>query len=174
VEVQFLPWHRAWSHSFTLAAVLGLITGVLFGSIQAGLVAFLGMSAHIVEDQLGYLGSNLFWPITKERPAGARLLHSGDAIPNFLAVWTALVLILFNLDRFSAPCRIATAVRSPDLFWRFAASTRADLDWRVCMGAAQSSGATCGGAAGRHRGGIGRDGSVTILDYQFRVADFAL
>ena len=74
VEVQFLPWHRAWSHSFTLAALLGLITGVLFGSVQAGLVAFLGMSAHIVEDQLGYLGSNLFWPITKERSAGARLL----------------------------------------------------------------------------------------------------
>jgi len=103
VEVQFLPWHRAWSHSFTLAALLGLLTGLLFGSVQAGLVAFLGMSAHIVEDQLGYLGSNLFWPITKDRSAGARLLHSGDAIPNFLAVWTALVLILFNLDRFSAP-----------------------------------------------------------------------
>ncbi len=105
VEVQFLPWHRAWSHSFTLAALLGLITGVLFGSVQAGLVAFLGMSAHIVEDQLGYLGSNLFWPFTKERSGGARLLHSGDAIPNFLAVWTALGLILFNLDRFSAPAQ---------------------------------------------------------------------
>ncbi len=103
VAVQFLPWHRAWSHSFTLAALLGLITGVLFGSIAAGLVAFVGMSAHIVEDQLGYLGSNLFWPFTKERSAGARLLHSGDAIPNFLAVWTALALILFNLDRLSAP-----------------------------------------------------------------------
>jgi hypothetical protein len=66
VEIQFLPWYRAWSHSFTLAALLGLITGVLLGSVQAGLVAFLGMSAHVVEDQLGYLGSNLFWPITKE------------------------------------------------------------------------------------------------------------
>jgi membrane-bound metal-dependent hydrolase YbcI (DUF457 family) len=113
VEVQFLPWHRAWSHSFTLAALLGLITGVLFGSVQAGLVAFLGMSAHIVEDQLGYLGSNLFWPITKERSAGARLLHSGDAIPNFLAVWTALVLILFNLDRFSAPVQNRDPMLTP-------------------------------------------------------------
>ena len=98
-----MPWHRAWSHSFTLAALLGLITGVLLGSVQAGLVAFLGLSAHVVEDQLGYLGSNLLWPITRGRSAGARLLHSGDAIPNFLAVWTALALILFNLDRFSAP-----------------------------------------------------------------------
>ncbi len=117
VEVQFLPWHRAWSHSFTLAAVLGLITGLLFGSIQAGLVAFLGMSAHIVEDQLGYLGSNLFWPITKERSAGARLLHSGDAIPNFLAVWTALVLILFNLDRFSAPVQNRDPLLTPVIYF---------------------------------------------------------
>jgi membrane-bound metal-dependent hydrolase YbcI (DUF457 family) len=117
VEVQFLPWHRAWSHSFTLAALLGLITGVLFGSLQAGLVAFLGMSAHVVEDQLGYLGSNLFWPITKERSAGARLLHSGDAIPNFLAVWTALVLILFNLDRFSAPVQNRDPVLTPVIYF---------------------------------------------------------
>jgi membrane-bound metal-dependent hydrolase YbcI (DUF457 family) len=117
VEVQFLPWHRAWSHSFTLAALLGLITGVLFGSVQAGLVAFLGMSAHVVEDQLGYLGSNLFWPITKERSAGARLLHSGDAIPNFLAVWTALVLILFNLDRFSAPVQNRDPLLTPLIYF---------------------------------------------------------
>ena len=117
VEVQFLPWHRAWSHSFTLAALLGLITGVLFGSVQAGLVAFLGMSAHIVEDQLGYLGSNLFWPFTQDRSAGARLLHSGDAIPNFLAVWTALVLILFNLDRFSAPIQNREPMLTPLIYF---------------------------------------------------------
>jgi membrane-bound metal-dependent hydrolase YbcI (DUF457 family) len=116
VEVQFLPWHRAWSHSFTLAALLGVIAAVLFGSIQAGLVAFLGLSAHVVEDQLGYLGSNLFWPITKERSAGARLLHSGDAIPNFLAVWTALVLVLFNLDRFSAPVQNRAPFFDPLIF----------------------------------------------------------
>ena len=97
--------------------MLGLITGVLFGSLQAGLVAFFGMSAHIVEDQLGYLGSNLFWPITQERSAGARLLHSGDAIPNFLAVWTALVLILFNLDRFSAPVQNRNPLLIPVIYF---------------------------------------------------------
>jgi len=117
VEVQFLPWHRAWSHSFTLAAVLGVLMALLFQSITAGLVAFMGMSAHIVEDQLGYLGSNLFWPFTKERSAGARLLHSGDAIPNFLAVWTALVLILFNLDRFSAPAQNRAPVLDPLIYF---------------------------------------------------------
>jgi len=75
------------------------------------------MSAHIVEDQLGYLGSNLFWPLTKERSAGARWLHSGDAIPNFLAVWTALVLILFNLDRFSAPMQNREPLFNPLIYF---------------------------------------------------------
>ena len=117
VEVQFLPWHRAWSHSFTLAGALGVLTALFTQSITAGLVAFVGMSAHIVEDQLGYLGSNLFWPLTQERSAGARLLHSGDAIPNFLAVWTALILILFNLDRFSAPVQNRPPLLDPPVYF---------------------------------------------------------
>ena len=29
------------------------------------------------------------------------MLRSGDAIPNFLTFWSAIALILFNLDRFS-------------------------------------------------------------------------
>jgi membrane protein implicated in regulation of membrane protease activity len=29
------------------------------------------------------------------------LIHSGDAIPNFLTVWMACALTLFNLDRFT-------------------------------------------------------------------------
>jgi membrane-bound metal-dependent hydrolase YbcI (DUF457 family) len=117
VEVQFLPWHREWSHSLTLAAILGLIVGLIGNSAQAGLVAAFGMAAHILEDQLGYLGSNLFWPLTKERSAGLKLIHSGDAIPNFLAVWTALVLILFNLDRFSAPVQNRLPMLEPLSFF---------------------------------------------------------
>jgi len=34
------------------------------------------------------------------------MIHSGDAIPNFLTVWTAVAIILFNLDRFSAQPRL--------------------------------------------------------------------
>lgn len=117
VEVQFLPWHRAWSHSFTLAALLGLGLALIFQSITLGLIVFVGMSAHIIEDQLGYLGSNLFWPITKERSSGARLIHSGDAIPNFLAVWIALQVIVFNLDRFSAPVQNRSPLLEPLSFW---------------------------------------------------------
>ena len=100
VRVHFLAWHRRWSHSLTLAAALGLLSGILLGK-WAGLVVGLGLVGHILEDQLGHMGSNLLYPFTKRRSGGLRLLHSGDAIPNFLTVWTAVALILFNLDRFS-------------------------------------------------------------------------
>jgi membrane-bound metal-dependent hydrolase YbcI (DUF457 family) len=100
VEIQFLPWHRAWSHSLVLAMFLGLTAGLLINA-ALGWVIFAGMAVHILEDQLGYIGSNLLWPLTDTRTGGLRLIHSGDAIPNFVTVWTALVLILFNLDRFT-------------------------------------------------------------------------
>ena len=104
VEIQFLPWHRSWSHSLVLAGFLGLAAGLLIDVIP-GLVIFAGMAVHISEDQLGYMGSNLLWPLTENRTGGLRLVHSGDAIPNFVTVWAALVLTLFNLDRFSSHTR---------------------------------------------------------------------
>ncbi len=117
--VHFLDWHRRWSHSLTLAAVLGLVVAGVAALAEwlrrgalshtpmwAGLVAGLGFAGHVLEDQLGFMGSNLFYPFTKERSLGLQLLHSGDAIPNFLTVWTAAALILFNLDRFSASPRL--------------------------------------------------------------------
>ncbi len=72
--------------------------GLLLGS-TAGLVAGLGYAAHVLEDQLGFMGSNLFWPFTKRRFDGAHLLHSGDTVPNLVTVWLSLTLILLNLDR---------------------------------------------------------------------------
>ena len=105
LHVHFLDWHRRWSHSLTLAAAVGLVTGLLFGK-WAGIVAGLGFAGHVLEDQLGFMGSNIFYPFTKERSTGLQLLRSGDAIPNFLTVWTSVALILFNLDRFSAQPRL--------------------------------------------------------------------
>lgn len=100
IEIDFLPWHRSWSHSLVLAAFFGLAAGLLINVIL-GWVIFAGMAVHILEDQLGYMGSNLFWPLTEDRSGGLRLMHAGDPTPNFVTVWTALVLILFNLDRFT-------------------------------------------------------------------------
>ncbi|HNT77496.1 MAG TPA: metal-dependent hydrolase [Anaerolineae bacterium] len=108
--VHFLDWHHRWTHSLLLAVGVGLLMGLLIGLLTGdwhlgrwgGLVTWLGFSGHILEDQLGHMGSNLFWPLTHHRIPGPGLIHAGDAIPNFLTVWTSLALILFNLDRFSA------------------------------------------------------------------------
>jgi len=101
LHVHFLDWHRRWSHSLTLAAVVGVGVWLTLGK-WAGIVMGLGFAGHILEDQLGFMGSNLFYPFTEQRTIGLQLLRSGDAIPNFLTVWTSVTLILFNLDRFSA------------------------------------------------------------------------
>lgn len=100
VSISFLPWHRAWSHSLTVAIGMGVIAGLSWGWL-AGTVAALGCIVHVIEDQLGAMGSNLVWPFTRVRFPGLNLIRSGDAIPNFLTVWLACSLTLFNLDRFS-------------------------------------------------------------------------
>jgi hypothetical protein len=98
LHIEFLPWHRTWSHSLVLAAACGVLMGLLLGP-AAGMVAAFAFAAHVLEDQLGYLGSNLFWPFTKRRSNGMKLMHSGDTIPNMLTVWISLMLLLLNLDR---------------------------------------------------------------------------
>lgn len=117
LRVRFLDWHRRWSHSLTVAAALGLLTG-RFGALAerlmgratgtpfwAGAVVGLGLLGHVLQDQLGHMGSNLLYPFTRERTPGLGLIRSSDAVPNFLAVWTATMLILFNVDRFSGQPR---------------------------------------------------------------------
>ncbi len=112
--VHFLDWHHRWTHSLLLAAGVGLVAGLLLtlltgptNGLWAGALVALGFAGHILEDQMGHMGSNLFWPLTRKRIPGPGLIHAGDAIPNFLTVWTALTLILFNLDRFSGAPRFA-------------------------------------------------------------------
>ena len=100
VEVVFLPWHRAWTHSLLMALLLGL-AGTVIAPVY-GLAMALAVLAHALVDQLGFMGSNLFFPLARRRIRGMGLLHSGDALPNFLTVWISGALILFNLDRFSA------------------------------------------------------------------------
>jgi membrane-bound metal-dependent hydrolase YbcI (DUF457 family) len=99
VEVTFLPWHRAWSHSLAMVLCLGVV-GWLFAPV-CGLAMALAALAHVLEDQLGLMGSSIFFPLTHRRVPGLGLIRSGDAIPNFLTVWIGLVVILLNLDRFS-------------------------------------------------------------------------
>jgi membrane-bound metal-dependent hydrolase YbcI (DUF457 family) len=108
VHADFLPWHRTWSHSLLLALACGVAAYCVWGGL-AGVVTVLGFSAHVLEDQLGHMGSNLFWPITSKRGRGLGLLHSGDAIPNMLTVWLSLTILLVNLDRAQSVPMLAIA-----------------------------------------------------------------
>lgn len=131
-QIEFLPWHRQWSHSLVLALALGILLGVLISPV-AGLVGGLGYAIHVLEDQLGYMGSNLFWPFTRRRLDGMRLVHSGDAMPNMVTVWLSLTLLLLNLDRASETPLIAVgpflafAVALPSLALLFVYARR---KWR--------------------------------------------
>lgn len=110
LRVHFLDWHHRWSHSVFLAALVGAVAWLVltlvgvtsFTARWGGLLTGLGFLGHVLEDQLGHMGSNLFWPLTRQRIPGPGFIHASDAIPNFLVVWTSVALILFNLDRFSA------------------------------------------------------------------------
>jgi membrane-bound metal-dependent hydrolase YbcI (DUF457 family) len=101
IEATFLPWHRAWSHSLLLAAAVALLVAVASRPLYGALVG-IGVTAHILGDQLGYMGSNLLWPLTRRRTRGLGLFHSGDALPNLFCVWLGTSLIVYNLDRFAA------------------------------------------------------------------------
>ncbi len=107
IKMDFLSWHRRWSHSLTMGLFLGICGWLLLGlfmgfskSFVYGMVITAGFWIHILEDQLGYMGSNLFWPFTKEKSIGTKSMHSGDAMPNFTTVWLALAIIFFNMNQY--------------------------------------------------------------------------
>ena len=112
-DLEFLPWHREWSHALTIGLFLGILwmlgcfVPALFGKTIAacwtlgwqGFVTIAGCYAiHVVEDQLGHMGSNLFFPFTKKRTEGLHWMHSGDGLPNFTAVWLSCLIIFYNLS----------------------------------------------------------------------------
>lgn len=103
----WLPWHRTWSHSYVLGAflaipvflatwMLGLYHWWLYGA-----AAFLGFAVHITEDMTGHIGGSLFWPFHKPRAEGYELFKASDPRTNFSVNYTCIVLILWNVDRFS-------------------------------------------------------------------------
>lgn len=95
VEIDFLPWHRNWSHSLTVGAFLAGIASI--STWHAGVVVFGAYVIHVIEDQMGHMGSNLFFPFTKKRAPGLKMMHSGDAFPNFAGVWLCCLLIFWNV-----------------------------------------------------------------------------
>ena len=109
VSVRFLDWHRRWTHSLLLAPIIGLCIALVTGwlcnwstALWTGIVSWIGFSAHVLQDQLGFLGCNLWWPVSRRQKPGLGLFHASDVLPNFVTVWLSLLLILFNLDRYGS------------------------------------------------------------------------
>ncbi len=97
LRIVFLPWHRDYSHSLTMGVIIALLLMVI--STKLALVALLAFWGHVLEDQLGYMGSNLFWPATSERFEGLKLMHSNQAFGNSLTVFTALFIVLWKFSK---------------------------------------------------------------------------
>lgn len=95
IEIGFLPWHRSWSHSLPLGLLLAAVAACC--TWKASVVVLGAYLAHVIEDQLGHMGSNLFFPFNRKRISGLRRMHSGDALPNFATVWFCGLLIFWNL-----------------------------------------------------------------------------
>ncbi len=134
VEIVFLPWHRTWSHSFTLGLLIALIVGLFtWFMVPEGpnpelysiprwllypLIILFGSMVHIIEDSTGFMGNNLFYPFTKDRTNGLGLMSAAEAIPNFLFVWTSIIAIMYNLDRFRwAPEATPPGIENPVTFF---------------------------------------------------------
>jgi membrane-bound metal-dependent hydrolase YbcI (DUF457 family) len=108
----FLPWHRNWSHSLVMGALFGAV-GALIWDWRVAVVIFAGNAAHVLEDQMGLMGSNLFFPLTRRRTTGMKLMRSGDALPNFAAVWLSCLFIFWNVARYSPPSYLTAGLT----FW---------------------------------------------------------
>jgi hypothetical protein len=102
VRIEFIPWHRQWSHSLTFAAGLGVLAGWFWGLTGAAIAAG-ACGLHILADQLGFMGSNLFFPFSTERRPGYQLVKSDNALANFITVWVSCLLIYWNLARMAPP-----------------------------------------------------------------------
>jgi len=107
VFFNWLPWHRTWTHSYVLgamlavpAAVIPLLLGIPLWWLY-GLVAFIGFATHITEDMTGHIGGSLLWPIMPQRTEGFELFKASDPRTNFSVIYSAFVLSIFNIDRFS-------------------------------------------------------------------------
>ena len=133
MEIVFLPWHRQWSHSFTLGMLIAFLVGlVTFFTIPEGphpelytiprwmlypLIILFGSMVHIIEDSTGFMGNNLFYPFTKGRTNGLGFMSASEGIPNFFFVWTSVICILFNLDRFTPTGNPAITSQATFWFW---------------------------------------------------------
>jgi membrane-bound metal-dependent hydrolase YbcI (DUF457 family) len=100
-----------------LGLLLGLISVLFYldwGHISRGTGSFftdlafpafwiglLGFMSHVANDQLGILGSQIFYPWGHKRMKGLGMGSSADAVNNILCNYLSISLIIFNINAFS-------------------------------------------------------------------------
>lgn len=117
VRIDFIPWHRRWTHALTTGLLMGPVAFALYAgwsalgadgrafanplALLAAVIAVLAFWSHIAEDQIGHLGSNLFPPFTKKRAQGMKWVTSASPLPNMITNYLAIVTIIWNLNAYA-------------------------------------------------------------------------
>jgi len=105
IRVDFIPFHRKWTHSFTVPFLFMPIGFLLYGLTPLGYTAafiiLFSYWGHVLLDQTGMMGSNLLPPFTKKRLPGLGWARSNDAIGNFFTNYMCGALALWNMNYFS-------------------------------------------------------------------------
>lgn len=105
VEEVFIPWHRGFSHSFTAGLILALPLMLILRLIgynnffELTIASMLGYWMHVIEDQLGFMGSVLLPPVTKRRVPGLMLGPRIYGAINFATAWLMISLVIWNINR---------------------------------------------------------------------------
>jgi hypothetical protein len=115
--LRFIPWHREWSHSIIIGAAVGTAVAAA-GDAAAGAIAFGALAVHAATDQLGFMGSSLWFPLHRRRRPGSARLHSTDPLFNFSVVWLCFLLIYWNLSAYSLQLTNGISLLKL-LFWAF-------------------------------------------------------
>lgn len=124
VEVVFIPWHRRSGHSLTVGALFALIGYLLTNRPVIALAIFVPWTLHLILDQLGSMGNNLFWPLTKQRTGGLYIVNAGHPFWNSFVVYSCMALILWNMNRFNLlanPMYVAFGADFPTWLYLFLA-----------------------------------------------------
>ena len=124
IRMDFIPWHRRWTHSVTLGLLMGPIGFSMFANwnawlagnltafatpyaVNAFFISILAFWAHVLVDQTGHLGSNLLPPFTKFRSLGWQWCTSGSPFANLMVNYISVAVILWNMNVY-APTPIFT------------------------------------------------------------------
>jgi membrane-bound metal-dependent hydrolase YbcI (DUF457 family) len=108
VLVEFIPYHRTWTHSFFVgflaASVAWLIASLSAGwniGWYYGLMAMTAYWSHLVSDLTGYMGASFFWPFWKKRTPGLKWFKAQNPDSNFIFNYVCFMVTVFNLNRFT-------------------------------------------------------------------------